>query len=251
MGSSTVGKVASFALDKYEVTVGRFRAYVNAYVGPPANAAGAHPLIAGSGWQTAWNSAMPADKAALTAAVQCEPTFQTWDAVGANDFLPMNCVSWYEAFAFCAWDGGRLPTDLEWQYASKGGSENRTYAWGDTPVPTGVKDSTEAYAVYDCLASGTAACAYQDILRVGSRPAGAGKFGQLDVAGSMYEWILDWSDTLPATCDNCANVASGTVRVEQGGAWNSAATRLTSIFRVADDPTSRGVSQGFRCARQP
>ncbi|MES1188299.1 MAG: SUMF1/EgtB/PvdO family nonheme iron enzyme [Myxococcales bacterium] len=249
MGASTVGKVASFELDKYEVTVGRFRAYVNGYAGPPAKDAGAHPLIAGSGWQTAWNSAMPADKAALTAAVQCDAEFQTWNANGTNDFLPMNCVNWYEAFAFCAWDGGRLPTELESQYAYRGGSDNRIYPWGDTPVPSGKKDATETYAVYDCLASGSAGCAFQDILRVGSRAAGASKFGQVDLAGSIWEWNLDWHDTLPATCENCANVASGTARVEHGGCWNSSANSLTSTYRVADDPTTRGVTQGFRCAR--
>jgi formylglycine-generating enzyme len=251
MGTSTVGKVASFELDKYEVTVGRFRAYVNAYAGPPAQDDGAHPLIANSGWQTAWSTAIAADKAALITAVQqCDEGFETWNASGTNDFLPMNCVSWYEAFAFCVWDGGRLPTQLEWQYASKGGSENRIYAWGNTPVPTGNKDATEAYANYDCLASGTAACAFQDILRVGSRPAGAGKFGQMDLAGSVWEWTLDWNDALPTTCDNCANVESGTARVELGGAWNSSANSLTPTYRVADEPTARSVSQGFRCARR-
>jgi len=251
MGVSTVGKVATFELDKYEVTVGRFRAYVNAYAGPPAENAGAHPLIAGSGWQTAWNSAIAADKAALTAAVQCDAGFQTWNDAGNSDFLPMNCVSWYEAFAFCAWDGGRLPTDLEWQYAAKGGSDNRIYPWGDAPVPSGSKDSTEAYADYNCLASGTAACAFLDLLRVGSRPAGVGKFGQMDLAGSMYEWTLDWNATLPATCDNCANLVAGTTRVIQGGAWNAGPNRLMSTFRVAGDPATRDVAEGFRCARQP
>jgi formylglycine-generating enzyme required for sulfatase activity len=67
----------------------------------------------------------------------------------------------------------------------------------------------------------------------------------------MYEWLLDWTAALPATCDNCAVVESGTARVEQGGSWNAAATRLTSTFRVAGDPTTRGIAQGFRCARQP
>lgn len=253
MGTATVGKVATFELDKYEVTVGRFKAFVNAYTGPPAKDAGAHPLIAQSGWQTAWNGAIAVNKAALTTAISsCEANYQTWNAPGTNDFLPMNCVSWYEAFAFCAWDGGRLPSDLEWQYALKGGSENRTYAWGNAPVPTNKQDSTEAYADYNCLAAGTTGCTFADILRVGSRPMGAGKFGQMDLGGSMYEWMLDlYEDPLPATCDNCANLSTGTVRVEHGGAWNDAGNRMTATFRVADDPTTRSVTQGFRCARQP
>jgi cysteine-rich repeat protein len=255
MGTSTVGKVATYELDKYEVTVGRFKAFVNAYTGPPAKGAGAHPLIANSGWQTAWNASIAADKAALTTAISvsaCDTNYQTWDAPGTNDFLPINCVDWYEAFAFCAWDGGRLPTDLEWQYALKGGSDNRTYPWGNSPVPSNAKDSTEAYADYNCLAYSTTACQFGDILRVGSRPSGVGKFGQMDLGGSMYEWNLDlYVDPLPATCDNCANLSTGDVRVEHGGAWNASGNRMTATFRVADDPSSRSETQGFRCARQP
>jgi formylglycine-generating enzyme required for sulfatase activity len=56
----------------------------------------------------------------------------------ANDQYPMNCVNWYEAFAFCIWDGGRLPTEAEWEYAAAGGDENRIYPWGNDvaePLP--------------------------------------------------------------------------------------------------------------------
>src|SRR5262249_25230918 len=110
--------VRDFRLDKYEVTVGRFRAFVNAGIGtqsnPPASGSGAHPNIAGSGWDMAWSSYLPTSKDALMARVKCDATYQTWtDLPGTNENRPMNCLSWYDAMAFCAWDGGYLPTEAE------------------------------------------------------------------------------------------------------------------------------------------
>jgi formylglycine-generating enzyme required for sulfatase activity len=52
-----------------------------------------------------------ANTAALVTAVKCSSTYQPWtDAPGANENKPMSCVTWYEAMAFCIWDGGYLPT---------------------------------------------------------------------------------------------------------------------------------------------
>jgi cysteine-rich repeat protein len=254
MGDATAGTIATFALDKYEVTVGRFRNFANAYTGRPANGAGAHPLINGSGWQSSeYDAPMDADKQALTLNVQCDNSYQTWDDSGRNDFLPMNCLTWYEAFAFCAWDGGRLPTDAEWEYAAKGGKENRAYPWGDTPVPDGTS-ATASYANYDCLGDGSArgVCAFADILRVGKQPMGVSKYLQLDLAGSVMEWVLDWYDTLPASCDNCANIASGSSRVIRGGGWNLGAPSLASDYRPGGNAAvSHSPYIGLRCARAP
>lgn len=107
--------VSGFVLDVYEVTVGRFRAFVNAGLGTqgsaPASGAGAHPRLAGSGWDAGWNGNLVASTAALVSGVKCYATYQTWtDSAGVNENKAMNCVSWYEAMAFCIWDGGYLPT---------------------------------------------------------------------------------------------------------------------------------------------
>jgi formylglycine-generating enzyme required for sulfatase activity len=119
-------------------------------------------------------------------------------------------------------------------------------------VPTQLQDSTANYAGYLCLADGSApgTCALLDIQPVGSKPTGSSKYGQLDLAGSMAEWVLDWYSTYPSTCDNCANVSGATgYRVLKGGSWNGPASNLTAIYRNSYSADFRATSIGFRCAR--
>jgi formylglycine-generating enzyme required for sulfatase activity len=241
--------VAAFYLDKYEVTVGRFRQFVNAGMGtqanPPAASAGAHPLIAGSGWDSTWNTKLPADTASLKAAMICDSTYypgsETWtDTAGTNESQPMNCLDWYTAFAFCAWDGGRLPTEAEWDYAASGGSEQRYYPWSSPPTSTTIDDT---YAVY-CGNS----CGPQN---VGSMsPKGDGKWGQSDLAGNMGEWVLDaWAD-YPIPCDNCAVLTSSDPRDSvRSGNFSYTALGVRSGWRIKEIPYYRDRDIGVRCAR--
>ena len=90
--------------------MGRFRQFVNAGMGtqtsPPAAGAGAHPWIAGSGWNSTWNTNLPADTPSLISAMKCNWDDQTWsDTAGSNESQPENGLDWYTAFAFCAWNG--------------------------------------------------------------------------------------------------------------------------------------------------
>ena len=79
VSGTTTAEVATFALDKFEVTVGRFRNFQATYEGHPANNAGAHPLISGSGWQSpAWDGSIAPNAADLARDVQCNPTNQRW-----------------------------------------------------------------------------------------------------------------------------------------------------------------------------
>lgn len=251
-------RVSGFYLDKYEVTVGRFRQFVSAYdawlrAKNPPNGAAAHPLIASSGWQaTAWEGSLPASSAALIANVttNCSPNhdgaYSTWSASGANDNLPINCLDWFEAFAFCAWDGGRLPTEAEWEYAAAGGDEGNVYPWGAQPP-------TSERASYDCL-DGPAGCAdVRAIIAVGSKPKGAGFFGHLDLAGSVQEWVLDWYSTpYPATMNDDAVVKGDpqhVLRVYRGSAWGQTADELKVAIRRNEEPQARGSYIGLRCAR--
>jgi hypothetical protein len=108
--------LSPFLMDKFEVTVGRFRNFSNAYndwreAGNPASGAGAHPETEGSGWNRdpAWESDLAGGAAVLKLNLACNANQQTWtDEPGNNELRPINCVSWYEAFAFCIWDEGRL-----------------------------------------------------------------------------------------------------------------------------------------------
>src|SRR5207249_1646009 len=90
--------VTDFRLDRYEITVGRFRAFVNAGMGtqvkPPAAGAGAHPKIAISGWDPQWNANLAASTRDLISAMKCNPALQTWtDTAGGNEGRPINCVN--------------------------------------------------------------------------------------------------------------------------------------------------------------
>lgn len=253
--------VSSFRLDVYEVTVGRFRRFVAAYSRTMTRAgAGKNPNDASDpGWDSAWAASMPADSSALTTSVKClDPgaalTPVSWtDVPGANEGLPITCVSWYLAFAFCIWDGGRLPTEAEWNYAAAGGNEQRQYPWSD---PAGNVTLDDSYAVY-CGNS----CAAAD---VGSKsPKGDGRWGQADLAGNAVEWNLDWSphvgnfsrdlDPYSQTpCTDCTNRTPGQSRIARGGSFLSDASGLVTSDRGYLAPTSTNIwIAGVRCARPP
>lgn len=248
--------VASFTLDKYEVSVARFRNFVNGYDAwladaNPAAGAGSNAHVAGSGWQAAWNASLPPDAAALKAKLACGHGNDTWAETG-NDAMPITCVDWYTAFAFCVWDGGRLPTDAESEYAAVGGSLDERYPWGNTPVLTDQLDETADYAVYHCLADGVAAgCTAGDLLPVGSKPAGKGHYQHLDMVGSVWEWALDgWQENYPTTAQtNYAKLDAEKYRTMRGGCWDSTAKLAHGASRTGLTPTTNYDQVGIRCAR--
>lgn len=240
--------VADFRLDTYEVTVGRFRAFVANYPdSKPTSGAGKNPNNpSDKGWEKSWDPLLLADKTGLESALHCF-SYVTWtDAAGKNENLPVGCLTWFEAFAFCSWDGGRLPTEAEWNYAAAGGNEQRVYPWSLPPNDV-TADST--YAVYGGSVS---------FARVGSlSPKGDGKWLNSDLSGNVYEWVDDWHATnyatAPAPCVNCtASDDGGTNRVSRGGSASEADRNgITASFRYNNAPTIRINTQGVRCARNP
>jgi formylglycine-generating enzyme required for sulfatase activity len=255
--------VSDFRLDIYEVTVGRFRDFVNAGAGtqqnPPPVGAGARTLggIADQGgWDASWNGSLMADTAALVAAVNCNIK-QSWtDQPGANESMPMNCITWFEAFAFCVWDGGFLSTEVEWNYAAAGGSEQRAYPWSQPPGELTLDCSHANFSVLGTPCVGGPQ--FGAMNRVGSEsPRGDGKWGQADLSGNVWEWTLDWAGLYSNPCVDCAFLTAGTDRMIRGGSFVDFSNELRTGARgqVMSPPTNRLIgifpSVGVRCARSP
>jgi formylglycine-generating enzyme required for sulfatase activity len=237
--------LSDFRLDVYEVTVGRFRQFVNAYV-IPADSTGKNPNdISDNGWQFPWRQDMSQDAMELKMALNCD-TAPTWtDMMDANESRPINCVNWYEALAFCIWDGGRLPTEAEWNYAAAGGTDQRAFPWSDPSTST-TFDST--YAESDIFDSSHLA------LPVGSKSTKSdGKWNHADLASNMAEFVRDSfvSPYASGQCTDCATFSPDTTRVVRGGAYNNVTTALLSSARASTSPTTRSNQFGFRCARKP
>ena len=223
---------------------------VKAYDGTlPKTGSGAAPQSAASGWQTAYAAQMPGSQGALMAQLNCDVGgYQTWtEGAGVRETMPLNCVSWYVALAFCIWDGGRLPTEAEWERASAGGDAEWLYPWGAAaPDPA-------TNVVANCTADGVSGCMPTDLLPVGSRPAGAGRWGHRDLAGSLWEWTLDYYDATYyqaiGICDDCVNTGGSTPRVIRGGNFTSLAKSVRATTRASKPPNAVDPYAGFRCAR--
>jgi formylglycine-generating enzyme len=252
---SNPATVSQFGLDKYDISVGRFRAFVAAGMGtqasPPPAGGGAHAAIANSGWDPTWNASLGADTTALLANIASCGAIGTWTAEpDGSEGRPMNCISWFEAMAFCVWDGGYLPTDAEWNFAAAGGAEQRAFEWSSPPGDITVDAS---YASYECLGDGTGSCSVTDLTVVGSKPAGDGKWGQSDLGGNVYAWLLDSGGTVVFInpCVDCASVDDTGERIARGGSYRDALGEMRVGVRSSFDESVRADVFGARCARLP
>ncbi|MBI5535214.1 MAG: SUMF1/EgtB/PvdO family nonheme iron enzyme [Deltaproteobacteria bacterium] len=246
--------VADFRLDTYEVTVGRFRKFMAGWPGnKPQAGAGAHPLVAASGWDSAWDGKL-SDQATLLAALKCDTTYETWtNTPGDNETRPINCITWYEAFAFCAWDKGRLPTEAEWNYAAAGGAEQRVYPWSEPSTSTAIDPQHASYfvdATDMCMGDGTPGCTVADLIFVGAKQPGQGKWGHADLAGNVMEWVLDfYKPGYKMPCNNCAELVATGERVLRGGSYVQEPPNVLTSFRFSGTSELRRYYYGIRCAR--
>lgn len=150
---------------------------------------------------------------------------------------PINCVDWFQANAYCAAQGKRLPTEEEWEYAARGGARQYAYPWGNEQ-PTG---DTRLCWSGDTERSGTCA--------VGSfSPAGDSAEGVKDLAGNVYEW------TASRYSESYRQFRIYPARVFRGGSWylgvpSGVPSRARAAYRDTIDPKARETDLGFRCAR--
>lgn len=256
--------VSDFRLDKYEITVGRFRAFVAGHNGtqanPPTVGTGTHPKIAGSGWEASWASNLLPDTQSLVAALKCEPTTKTFtwtDTPGANENRPINCITWYEAMAFCAWDGGYLPSEAEWNYAATGGDQQRAYSWSSPASSVAIDNSHASYNDgTTCSGDGQTGCAVTDLLPVGTKPLGDSRWGQSDMAGNVWEWTLDaflnnGGSYTQVPCTDCAYLTPSNpdYRTNRGGSFGDTSQSLRTGWRGSSVASGRFANTGARCAR--
>ena len=249
--------VSPFVLDRFEVTVGRFRKFVETGRGtranPPPIGAGERRLNgmdAQGGWDESWNTSLLANTADLVEAMKCNAYWSWTDAPGMNEVLPIECVTWYEAFAFCVWDGGFLPTEAEWNFAAAGGIEQRAYPWSS---PSGSTTIDCSYANYN---NGSAYCvnpASGAVSYVGSvSPKGDGRWGHADLIGNVWEWMLDWHQPYMNPCADCASLTDASNRVVRGSNFFYAGViRTARRFDAAPSARVEEVGVGIRCARTP
>jgi hypothetical protein len=140
---------------------------------------------------------------------------------------PINCVTWPQADAFCAARQARLLTEVEWEYAARGGEQYLKYPWGS--------DNPDGHA---CWKHGGGSCPTK------AYPAGA--FGLFDISGNVWEWTDDWYAAYPWPAE------TGYAKVYRGGSWSRRFEKwMHTRLRDRAKPSDQGAHLGFRCALVP
>lgn len=268
--ASAPAKVSDFRLDRYEVSVARFRAFVAAVRAgyTPPRGSGKHSHLkdgtgasvglalssAESGYEPGWTYLLsPMMNAFVNASMSDSKS--TYNASPANERRPVNLVTWEEAYAFCIWDGGFLPSEAEWIFAAANGTAQLLWPWGNSAA------ASVSYVVmdfnYPAGNTKTTSNTVNQIAPVGFPADGVSKSGQYDMAGNLQEIVLDRpnadfpdNQTAPVSCTDCTTFVGNQV-VVRGGNYGDALVGVTGSTVRGLGSNARYDYQGFRCARSP
>lgn len=150
---------------------------------------------------------------------------------------PVVFSSWSMAKSYCEWAGKRLPTEAEWEKASRG-EKGFIYPWGNEWMDGSCSSVLPGAQNMPCAA--------------GAHSKGASPYGVMDMSGNVWEWAADWYDQSyygNSPAQNPEGPVSGAYRVLRGGSWRSKFTNiLRGAFRNKLEPESTFDDLGFRCA---
>lgn len=246
--------VDGFALDANAVTNGRFARFVadTGYVTDAEH----------YGWSFVFGGLLP-DDFEETRGVAAAPW---WRQVHGSDWAhpdgpqsdlsgradhPVVHLSHQDATAFCAWDGGRLPTEAEWEWAARGGLEQAMFPWGDELEPGGTHRMNVWQGSFPD--ANQSLDGFYGLAPVDSfEPNG---FGLYNMCGNAWEWCADWfsADFYAESPEhNPTGPADGENRVMRGGSYLCHASychRYRVGARSSNGPDSSAGNLGFRVAR--
>ncbi|MGI8485280.1 MAG: formylglycine-generating enzyme family protein [Thermomicrobiales bacterium] len=164
---------------------------------------------------------------------------------------PVVHVSWNDAIAFCDWDGSRLPTEAEWEYAARGGTSSTHFSWGDDLIPNGKHRMNVWQGTFPTKNTGGDG-------HKGTAPARSyqpNEFGLYNMTGNVWEWCADWFDPgyyAVSPSENSPGPDVGSARVMRGGSYlchRSYCNRYRVDSRSSNTPDSSAGNIGFRCVR--
>jgi formylglycine-generating enzyme len=162
---------------------------------------------------------------------------------------PVVHVSWNDALAYATWLGKALPTEAQWEYAARGGLEQKLYPWGDELTPNGQHMCNIWQGDFPDL--DLAEDGFAGTCPVDAFPANG--FGISSMTGNVWEWCADWfrSDS-GSVMEDPAGPETGEARVMKGGSFlchASYCNRYRIAARTANTPDSSASNIGFRCVR--
>jgi formylglycine-generating enzyme required for sulfatase activity len=172
-------------------------------------------------------------------------------SVGHREDHPVVHVSWRDVSAYASWAGKRLPTEAEWEYAARGGLEQKLYPWGDELTPGGRHLCNIWQGQFP--ERNTAEDGYVTTSPIDAYPPNG--FDLLSITGNVWEWCADWfspDEHLVTNRDNPLGPAYGLAKVIKGGSFlchASYCNRYRVAARTSNTQDSSTSNMGFRCVR--